>query len=315
MKQSKNEQLDGRFIAVKKELLRNGNLYLMILLPLVWLIIFCYGPMGGLWMAFTNYRVSTGIFGSKFVGFDQFIKFFRQPSFWMLIRNTFQINIYSLLVGFPIPVILALSLNMCGSRFVKKTVQMVTYAPFFISTVVMVSIINQFLSYRFGLYAVVSRTFGVEPLDLIGQGKYFYHVFVWSGVWQGMGWASIIYLGALSSISQDLHEAAIVDGASRLQRVWHIDIPGILPTMVIQLILSVGNIMNIGFEKIYLMQNAMNQTRSEVIPTYIYKGSMLSQFPDYSFTTAVGLFNAVISIILLIIVNQAARRLNETSLW
>jgi ABC-type polysaccharide transport system permease subunit len=192
---------------------------------------------------------------------------------------------------------------------------MITYAPFFISTVVMVSIINQFLSYKFGLYAAVSRTFGVEPLDLMGQSKYFYHVFVWTGVWQGMGWASIIYLGALASISQDLHEAAIVDGASRLQRVWHIDIPGILPTMVIQLILSVGNIMNIGFEKIYLMQNAMNQTRSEVIPTYIFKGSILSQFPDYSSTTAVGLFNAVISIILLVIVNQAARRLNKTSLW
>jgi putative aldouronate transport system permease protein len=204
---------------------------------------------------------------------------------------------------------------MCGSRKVKKTVQMVTYAPFFISTVVMVSIINQFLSYKFGLYAALFRFFGAEPLDLMGEGKYFYHVFVWTGVWQGMGWASIIYLGALASVSADLHEAAIVDGASRLQRIWHIDIPGILPTMVIQLILSVGNIMNIGFEKIYLMQNSMNETRSEVIPTYIYKNSMLAQFPDYSFTTAVGLFNAVISIILLIMVNQIARRMNETSLW
>jgi putative aldouronate transport system permease protein len=315
MKQGKNGQGNGRIIAIKKELLRNNNLYLMILFPLIWLIVFCYGPMGGLWMAFTNYRVSTGIFGGKFVGLTHFIKFFKQPSFWMLIRNTFQINIYSLAVGFPMPVILALSLNMCGGKFFKKTVQMVTYAPFFISTVVMVSIINQFLSYRFGLYAAVSRSLGLEPLDLIGQSKYFYHVFVWTGVWQGMGWASIIYLGALASVSPDLHEAAIVDGASRLQRVWHIDIPGILPTMVIQLILSVGNIMNIGFEKIYLMQNAMNQTRSEVIPTYIYKSAMLSQFPDYSFTTAVGLFNAIISIILLIMVNQAARRLNETSLW
>jgi putative aldouronate transport system permease protein len=235
--------------------------------------------MGGLWMAFTNYRVSTGIFGSKFVGLDQFTKFFRQPSFWILIRNTFQINIYSLLVGFPIPVILALSLNMCGNRLVKKTIQMITYAPFFISTVVMVSIINQFLSYRFGLYAAVSRFFGLEPLDLISQGSYFYHVFVWTGVWQGMGWASIIYLGALASISQDLHEAAIVDGASRLQRVWHIDIPGILPTMVIQLILSVGNIMNIGFEKIYLMQNAMNQTRSEVIPRIFSRAVSCPSFP------------------------------------
>jgi ABC-type polysaccharide transport system permease subunit len=315
MKQNKNGHVDGRLIAIKKELLRNNNLYLMVLFPLVWLVVFCYGPMGGLWMAFTNYRVSEGIFGSKFVGLAHFIRFFKQPSFWMLIRNTFQINIYSLLVGFPMPVILALSLNICGSKFVKKTVQMITYAPFFISTVVMVSIINQFLSYRFGLYSAVSRSLGLEPLDLIGQGKFFYHVFVWTGVWQGMGWASIIYLGALASISPDLHEAAIVDGASRLQRIWHIDIPGILPTMVIQLILSVGNIMNIGFEKIYLMQNTMNQTRSEVIPTYIYKSSMLSQFPDYSFTTAVGLFNAVISIVLLIIVNQIARRLNETSLW
>jgi putative aldouronate transport system permease protein len=315
MKQAKNGRSNDRFTAIKKELLRNNNLYLMILLPLVWLIIFCYGPMGGLWMAFTNYRLSTGIFGSKFVGFTHFINFFTRPSFWSLIRNTFQINIYSLLVGFPMPVILALSLNMCRNKPVKKTVQMITYAPFFISTVVMVSIINQFLSYKFGLYAAVSRFVGVEPLDLIGQSRYFNHVFVWTGVWQGMGWGSIIYLGALASISQELHEAAIVDGASRLQRIWHVDIPGILPTMVIQLILSVGNIMNIGFEKIYLMQNDVNRPRSDVIPTYIFRNSILSQFPDYSFTTAVGLFNAVISIILLIMVNQIARRMNETSLW
>jgi ABC-type polysaccharide transport system permease subunit len=315
MKQGKNGPLNSRFITVKKELLQNSNLYLMILLPLIWLIIFCYGPMGGLWMAFTNFRINTGIFGSKFVGLAHFVKFFKSPSFLPLLRNTFLINIYSLAFGFPIPVILALSLNMSRNQSVKKTVQMITYAPFFISTVVMVSIINQFLSYKFGLFAAVVRALGSEPVDLLGMGKYFRHVFVWTGVWQTMGWSSIIYIGALSSISLELHEAAIVDGCTRLQRIWHIDIPGIMPTMVIQLILNVGNIMNIGFEKIYLMQNPANQPVSEVIPIYIYKNSILSQFPDYSYTTAVGLFNSVISIILLIAVNQVARRLNETSLW
>jgi putative aldouronate transport system permease protein len=271
--------------------------------------------MVGLWMAFTNFRASDGLFGGKFVGLAHFLRFFKQPSFGLLLRNTFFINIYSLIVGFPIPIILALSLNMSNNRTIKKTIQMITYAPFFISTVVMVSIINQFLSYKFGLYGAITRVFGSEPVDLLGIGKYFRHVFVWTSVWQSMGWGSIIYIGALSSVSLDLHEAAIVDGCTRLQRVWHVDIPGILPTMVIQLILSMGNIMNIGFEKIYLMQNPSNRTVSEVIPTYIFKNSILADFPDYSYTTAIGLFNSVISIILLIIVNQTARRLNETSLW
>lgn len=299
----------------RRDLIVNQQLYLMMLLPLVWVLLFCYGPMIGLVMAFKNYQVSKGIWGSDWVGVQHFVNFVTQRSFPSLIRNTLIINFYSLAVGFPIPILLALSLNICASQRLKKTVQMVTYAPYFISTVVMVSILYQFLSPKVGLLGNLASALGGTAPDLMGRAQYFRHVYVWSGVWQGMGWSSILYLAALAGIDPALHEAAIVDGATRLQRIWHIDLPGMLPTVVIQLILAVGNMMNIGFEKIYLMQNTVNLSVSEVIPTYIYKQSILAQFPNFGYATAVGLFNSVISLILLVFVNYIAKRLNDISLW
>ena len=222
----------------RKDFHINWQLYVMAFLPLVWLVVFCYGPMAGLVIAFKNYQASKGIFGSDWVGVKHFVEFFTQPSFVMLLRNTLQINVYSLLVGFPIPIALALSLTLCNNRRMKKTVQMVTYAPYFISTVVMVSILYQFLSPKVGLFGNLFTLFGGTAPDLMGRAQYFQHVYVWSGIWQGMGWSSILYLATLASIDPELHEAAVVDGATRLRRVWHVDLPGLRPTIVIQFILA-----------------------------------------------------------------------------
>ena len=225
------------------------------------------------------------------------------------------INFYSLLVGFPLPIVFALHLNCVNHIRFKKTVQIVTYAPHFISTVVIVSMLIQILSPKFGLINNFIKLFGGEEILFMATGSYFYSLFVWSGIWQSMGWSAIIYISALSSIDPTLHEAAIVDGASRFRRILHVDIPGILPTIIILLILSAGSIMNVGFEKVFLMQNATNTEYSEVISTLIYKTGIQASIPNYSYSTAIGLFNNIVNFILLVAVNTFSRRVGETSLW
>ena len=271
--------------------------------------------MYGLQIAFKDYKSSLGMWNSPFVGLKHFIKFFESYQFIRVIRNTVTISLYGLLAGFPIPILLALGLNACKNAAYKKTVQMVTYAPYFISTVVLVGMVMQILSPKFGIVNNVIKLLGFEEVLFMSTGQYFSSIYVWSGIWQGMGWSAIIYISALSSIDPALHEAAIVDGASRVKRIVYIDIPGIIPTIVIMLILSAGQIMNVGYEKILLMQNTTNMEYSEVISTYIYKVGLVSQMPNYSYSTAVGLFNAVINFALIILVNQLSKWMGQTSLW
>lgn len=293
----------------------NYQLYIMIFLPVLFVFIFCYIPIYGVQLAFKDFSISKGITGSPWVGFKYFSMFLNSYSFGQVMWNTIIISVYGLIVGFPIPVLLALMLNMTLRPKFKKTVQMVTYAPHFISTVVLVGIILQFLSYREGFINNIIEKFGVERINFVGNPQLFSSIYVWSGVWQSMGWNSILYLASLSNVDQGLHEASIIDGASRFQRLVYIDIPSIVPTIVISLILSFGGLISVGFEKAFLMQNPLNLSTSEVLSTFIYKQSLASQLPNYSLGTAMGLFNNVINFILLIIVNNIAGKISDTKLW
>jgi putative aldouronate transport system permease protein len=296
-----------------KGIKRHWQLYLLVLAPISYFVIFKYVPMYGAQIAFRDFNIIKGITGSEFVGLDHFIAFFKSPNFWLVIKNTLGISLYSLLVGFPAPIILELALNEVRNQRFKKTVQMVTFAPFFISTVVMVSMIIIFLSPRLGSIDYIVRAFGSESINFMGVPGYFKSIFVLSNVWQGIGYGAVIYLAALAGINPELYEAAKVDGASRFQKMLHVDIPGIAPAAIILLILGVGQIMNVGFEKIYLMQNPLNLSTSEVISTYVYKTGLLGA--NFSFSAAVDLFNSVINLILLITVNAIASRISDNSLW
>ena len=269
--------------------------------------------MGGILLAFKSYSVRLGIFRSPWAGLRYFNQLFGSPRFWVLLKNTIGISFYSLAVGFPIPIILSIMLNETRQVHFKKTVQLVTYAPYFISTVVMVSMVLNFLDPRIGIINRVFVLLGGTPTNFMADSRIFWSIYVWSGVWQFSGYAAIIFIAALSSIDPTLYEAAYIDGASRFQKVLRIDIPSILPTIVIILILNIGNLMNVGFEKIFLLQNPLNLSQSEVFATYVYKIGILGA--QYSFATAVGLFNSVVNLVLIVGVNQIAKRVGETSLW
>lgn len=299
--------------AAKRSFRRHWQLYLLVIPPVLYFIIFKYLPMANAVLAFKNYNVLKGIWGSPWVGTQYFEMFFRNPAFVTLIKNTLYISFYQLIVGFPIPILLALALNEVKSARFKKTVQMVTYAPYFISTVVMVSIIMLFLSPRLGIVNTITGALGFEAINYLGEPGMFRTVYVLSDVWQTMGYSAVIYLAALAGVDPSLYEAAKVDGANRFQKILNVDIPGILPAAVIILILSVGSIMALGFEKMYLLQNPLNLSTSEIISTYVYKIGLLNA--NYSFATAVGLFNSLINLVLLLIVNAIAKRASNTSLW
>ena len=292
---------------------KNYELYLFFLPTLLYFIIFHYGPMYGVQIAFKDFMAGLGILGSPWVGFEHFQRFFNSFRFWELLRNTLVLSVYQLAAGFPLPIILALMLNQVPSRGFKKLVQTVTYAPHFISVVVVVGMLFVFLSPRAGVVNHIIDFLGGNRVLFMGRAEWFRHLYVWSGVWQRTGWGAVIYLAALASIPPDLHEAAIVDGATKLQRIWHVDIPGIVPTAVILLILNVGQVMQVGFQKAYLMQTPLNLETSEIIATYVYKVGLLGA--QFSFSAAVGLFNAVINLTLLVTVNWIAKRVGETSLW
>ncbi len=289
------------------------QLYLLVFPPLLFFLIFKYYPMANAVLAFKDFNVVKGIWGSPWVGTKHFDAFFENPIFWTLLKNTLLLSLFLLLAGFPIPILLALMLNEVRSARFKKFVQLVTFAPYFISTVVMVSIIMLFLAPRLGFANVALQYFGLEPINFLGEPGMFRSIYVISDIWQTAGYAAVIYLAALAGIDPTLYEAAKVDGASRLQKIIHVDLPGILPTITIILILNVGNVMSLGFEKIYLLQNSLNLPTSEVIATYVYSIGLLNA--NYSFATAVGLFNSVINLILLVTVNSLAKRLSNTSIW
>jgi multiple sugar transport system permease protein/putative aldouronate transport system permease protein len=269
--------------------------------------------MSGILMAFKDYSPRRGIWASPWVGLKWFKQFLTTPSGLTVIVNTLRLGFYSLLAGFPIPILLAIGLNEIRSLRFKKTVQMMTYAPYFISVVVMVGMMMQLMDLRIGIFNRIITLLGGQAVNIFGQPGIFPHLYVWSGVWQTMGYSSIIYIAALSGVSKELQEAALVDGASRLQRIWHVDLSEIRPTIVILLIFNCGSIMSIGFEKVYLMQNSINMVTSEVISTFVYKVGL--QNANYSFSTAVGVFNSVIAFILMISVNQISKKLTDTSVW
>lgn len=286
--------------------------YLMLLPAVLYIVIFHYIPMYGLQIAFKNYKVTLGFLRSPWVGLRNFKDFFNSYSFGMLLKNTFVLSFYGLLVGFPIPIIVALVLNEVKGKF-KKITQTVLYAPHFISTVVIVSMMTIMLSPSVGIVNRFLNEIGIESIYFLGESKYFRHLYVWSGVWQGAGWGAIIYLAALAGVDPSLHEAADLDGASRMQKIIHINIPTILPTIIIMLILNMGSIASVGYEKVYLMQNAMNTEVSEVISTYVYKRGVVNS--NYSFSTAIGLFNNLVNVSMLLITNKIASKVSETSLF
>ena len=295
-----------------QKVLGQWQLHLLILLPVIYILIFHYWPMYGAQIAFRDYRAKLGITGSEWVGWKWFQQFFNSYDFWEILGNTLTISLYQILVGFPIPVIFARMINAIPNERFKKVTQSIAYMPHFISTVVLVSIVNMLFNPVNGLYGTLFRTFGGDgyPYDFRGMANTFRHLYVWSGIWQNLGWDTIIYTAALSSVSHDQHEAAMIDGASRWKRVLHVDLPAIMPTIAIMLIMRCGRVMSIGFEKVYLMQSELNLSTSEIISTYVYKVGMGSS-RDFSFGAAVGLFNSVVNCVLLILVNWISSRVSK----
>lgn len=296
-----------------KQMKTHWQLYLIILLPVLYILIFSYGPMYGILIAFKRYSANLGIFKSEWVGLLYFKQFFSSPSSWKIIWNTLSLSMYSIIAGFPLPIILAVALNEIKSKRFKKTVQMVTYAPYFISTVVMVGMIFLVMDPRIGIINKFLELLGGEAINFLGKPNLFRHIYVWSGIWQGTGYSCIIYLAALSGVSPELQEAALIDGATRIQRIWNVDLPSIKPTIIILIILSLGYAMNVGFEKVFLLQNPLNVSRSEIISTYVYKVGLVSA--NFSFSTAIGLFNSVVNCMLMVMVNFLAKKLGDASLW
>lgn len=292
---------------------RNWVLYLLLLPALAYIFIFNYQPMYGLQIAFRNFNFADGITGSKWVGLKWFRFFFNSAKCWPLIRNTLIISFYSLLAGFPVPILLALMLHNIPSKKFKRTAQTITYLPHFISLVVVVGMISCFTSINSGWVNTVIEMLGGQRMYLMGKPEYYRHLYVWSGVWQEAGWGSIIYMAALTGVAPELHEAATIDGASKLQRIRHIDLPAILPTITIMLIMRCGSIMSVGFDKSYLMMNDLNREVSEVIATYTYDMGLLSG--KYSYSTAISLFNNVINFVFLTAVNKFSKLVSGNSLW
>jgi len=299
-----------------KRLKANWQLLVMFSIPLVWVLIFCYVPIvGGMIISFKDFNLAAGIFESEWVGFKHYTNFFTSFRFWRVIKNTVVISVYYLLASTPPPIILALCLNYLKNKRAKKVVQMMTYAPYFISSVVIVGIINQLFSSSVGPINTIITSLGGSRINFLGNADLFIHLFVWSGVWQVTGYTAIIYISALSSIDQEQYEAASIDGASPLQKIRYIDIPGIMPSVIVMFILNLGSSLNFGYEKIYLMQNATNLKVSEVIATYVYKVGINALIPQYSNSTAIGLFIAIISTILVVGSNKISSYLGETALW
>lgn len=308
----KTKERDSFLIRVKKDWKRNRSLYLMVLPVLLFYILFHYKPMYGAIIAFQDYNPRLGVSGSEWVGFDQFIRFFTSPYFGRLVKNTLLLSVYGIIFGFPAPIILALLLNELKIMRFKKTVQTVTYLPHFISLVVVTGIIKDFTQST-GLINDIIVMFGGERSSLIQNPALYRTIYIVSDIWQGIGWGSIIYLSALSGVDQQLYEAASIDGAGRWKQLIHVTLPGIAPTIVIMLIMRVGQLLGTGYEKTILLYNEATYETADVIASYIYRVGILER--NWSYSTAIGLFNSVINLTLLIITNKISKRVSETSLW
>ncbi len=310
---SKQKPRGTRLATARRKMYQSRYLYLFLAPSIIYLLVFNYLPLYGIQIAFKYFQPIKGIAGSRWIGLDNFTRFFESFYFTRLIRNTVSLSLYNMLAGFPFPILLALLFNEIRNQKAKKAVQTISYIPHFISVIVLVGILNLFLNQSTGIVNMARKNLGMESIPFMVSSALFPSVHVWSGVWQHAGWNSIIYIAALTAIDPQLHEAAQIDGASRLRRIWHINLPGIRATAVILFILEAGRIMSLGFEKIYLLQNDMNIETSQVISTFVYESGLINM--DYGFSTAIGLFNNVINIILLLSVNYFAGRISETSLF
>lgn len=291
----------------------NWQFWLIIALPMIYAFVFAYIPMGGIVIAFKDYSIRRGIMGSQWVGFKYFEQFLTSTSSVLVIKNTLILGCYNFIASFPIPILLAIGINEVRVMWYKKFVQMVTYMPYFISIVVLVGMMMAMMDQRTGILNTLLGLIGIGPINFFGKPEYFRHLYVWSGVWQSAGYSSIIYVAALAGVSQDLQEAAMIDGASRLQRIMNVDIPSILPTIVIQLIFNCASVVSIGMDKVFLMQNDLNAGVSEVISTFVYKVGVVNS--NFGYSTAAGLFQSIVAFTLLVIVNKTTKKLTETSLF
>ncbi len=302
----------GRLKRSAKSVRRHWQLYLLVLFPVAYLIVFSYLPMYGIVIAFKDYNISQTIAESPWVGLKHFRAFFTSYQFPRLLANTIGLSVYNIVAGIFPPVLLALALNYCKHKLFGKAVQMVTYMPYFISTVLVIGLLNQMLSLT-GPINTLIKNLGYTPVLFLGEAKLFKTIYVFSGLWANTGYNAVIYLAALASVNPELYEAAIVDGASIWQRIRHIDVPSILPTATILLIMSCGKVLSVGYEKVLLLQNDLNMANSDIISTYVYRIGLISM--QYSFSTAVGLFQSVVSLLIVTGVNAISGRVSETSLW
>ncbi|NBK21777.1 MAG: sugar ABC transporter permease [Spirochaetia bacterium] len=298
---------------LRKRILAKYDLFLLLLIPLAWYVVFKYIPMYGLQIAFRRFNPTLGITGSPWVGMKYFNQFFDSYYFWEIIYNTISLSVYQLLLGFPIPIFLALLVNEIQGNRLKKTLQNITYIPHFLSVVVVVSMLNLFSNVDYGIFNRFLGLFGVPAADYMAKAQYFQTLFVFSTVWQSMGFNSIIYIAALSAIDSSLYEAATIDGCSRFQKITNISLPCLLPTILILFIMRMGSLMEVGFEKVLLMQNPINMSSSEIISTFIYKNGI--QQGQFSYSAAVGLFNSLINFGLLILANSLVKKFTKTGLW
>ena len=296
---------------------RDWQLYAFMLLPIIYILIFKYYPMTGLQLGFRKYRAKDGLYGSEWIWFDNFIRFFKSYQFSRTLKNTLILSAYQLICNTFIPIAFALTLNCVEKPKFKKITQTIVTLPHFVSVVVLIGIVMQVLNSRTGLYGILYESvIGEYPTDIFSQLGSFRHVFVWSGVWQNFGWSSIIYIATLSGVDGGLHEAAQLDGASRFQRVLHVDLPHILPTAITLTIMNIGKLMSLGYEKALLLQNSLNLEYSELISTYVYRVGLSGEVrSDFSYATAIDCFNAVVNLILIILANRASKKVSDTSLW
>lgn len=294
---------------------RHWQLYLLMVLPLIWLVVFRYVPIWGAQIAFKNYKLALGVEGSPWADpiFKHFIRFFQSNQFSRLMVNTVGLSLYNIVAGMLPPIVLAIGLNYCRSRFFSKAVQLVTYMPYFISTVLVVSILSQMLSLS-GVVNTAIKALGGTPIQFLSKPGWFKTLYVFSELWQKTGYNAVVYIAALAAISPELHEAATVDGANIWQRIWHVDIPGILPTLITLTILACGRILTMGYEKVLLMQNLQNMSASDIISTYVYRIG-IAEGMQFSYSTAIGLFQSVVSLLMLALVNNISRRVSDSSLW
>ena len=304
---------NSRRLAIKKYWQENWQYYILLLPAIIFTVVFAYVPMYGAQIAFRDYKVKLGFWGSEWVGMKHFIRFVTSSNFWPLLRNTLGISVYSLVAGFPAPIILAFMLNELQSGKLRKSVQMITYAPHFISAVAVCGLIRLFTQRESGVINLLIMMLGGEGVDFLAEPAYFSTIYVISSIWQELGWGTIIYLAALSGVDPQIVEVSVIDGASRLQKIWYIDIPTIMPTIIILLILNVGSILSVGYEKVLLLQTPLNMETSDIISTYVYRLGI--EDAQFSYTTAIGLFNSVVNLALLTIVNYISKKFSGSSLW